>query len=82
MLYEVITNGDISWTDNGSFALDGQPLYVFKNSFPTSIEYRVKSSNRIKVIAYNFSNDANEPSYFKVFSQSGDSTYYGRNNFV
>lgn len=65
----------ISWTKDDYFYFMGQRLISINSNYPTSVEYRLKNNNRLRVIAYNIS--VTGPQYFKVFDENGTVQEYG-----
>ncbi len=66
----------IKWDDADNLYYNGTQLIEYSSNKPTSIEYRLKTSNRTKIIAYNIDTDG--PEYFEVIDEFGTIMQYGK----
>ena len=66
----------IDFDDNDRFCLDGQPLIAINGTYgANNTEYRTEINNFSKIISYG--STGNGPSYFKVWTKSGEIMEYG-----
>ena len=66
----------IDFDDNDRFCLDGQPLIAINGTYgANNTEYRTEINNFSKIISYGTT--GNGPSYFKVWTKSGEIMEYG-----